>query len=205
MIAIAAGTYNYVATLAGNPSGKTAITVTRNADGSVSIAEDSTGTYQGIAGSAKATLSLGRDDATVAGYAAHLTVGGNAVESSATFAGKTATVNGVGGTQTFTLVPGQQFVVIDGALMSGFIALPSQVAAWPGAPLQLLQPIYGQATALLTDPAAKPVRPADVPAGDASLSVTGPLPMVEWYDPATMIPDQIDVTAEQPLVITRQR
>lgn len=205
MIAIAAGTYNYTATLAGNPSGKTAITVTRNADGTVAIGETSTGTYQGMSGSATATLSLGRDDATVTNYAAHILVGGNAVESTATFAGKTATVNGVGGEQTFSLVPGQQFVLIDGALMSGFIALPSQVVAWPNAPLQLLQPIYGQATALLTDPNAKPVRPAGVPAGDASLSVTGPLPMVEWYDPATMIPDEIDVSAEQPLAITRQR
>jgi len=64
VIAIAAGNYTYVATLAGNPTGKTAITVTRSPDGSVSIAEDSSGTYQGMAGSAKATLSLGRDDAT---------------------------------------------------------------------------------------------------------------------------------------------
>jgi len=205
VIAIAAGTYSYVASLAGKPSGKTTITVTRDKDGSVAIGEDSSGSFQGVAGSAKATLSLGRDDATVTGYLAHLTVGANAVDSSATFAGKSATVNGLGGAQTFTLVPGQQFVLVDGALMSGFIALPSQVAAWPNAPLELVQPIYGQATALLTDPNAKPVRPAGVPAADASLSVTGPVPLVEWYDPATMIPDEIDVTAEQPLVITRQR
>jgi len=205
VIAIAAGTYTYVPTLAGSPSGKTAITVTRNPDGSVSIAEDSSGTYQGMAGSTKATLSLGRDDATVTNYSAHLLVGPSAVDSSATFAGNSATVNGVGGTQTFNRVAGQQFVLIDGALMSGFIALPSQVAAWPNEPLELLQPIYGQATALITDASAKPVRPADVPAADVSLSVTAPLPMVEWYDPATMIPDRVEVTAEQPLVITRQR
>jgi hypothetical protein len=204
VIAIAAGTYNYVATLAGSPSGKTAITVTHNPDGSVSIAEDSAGSFQGVAGSAKATLTLGRDDATVTAYGAHLLVGANAVDSSASFAGKTATVSGLGGTQSFTLSPGQQFVLVDGALMSGFIALPSQVAAWPNAPLQLIQPIYGQATALLTDAAAKPVRPADVPSADASLTVTGPVPMVEWYDPATMVPDEIVVSAEQPLVITRR-
>jgi hypothetical protein len=204
VIALPAGTYAYVATLDGKESAKTSITIVRNADGTTTISEDGGGSFGGVTGTAKATLALAADGATPASYASHVLVGENVVDSSSTFRGDRATLDGLAGSQTFSLTSGQHFVVLDGGLLSGFIALPSQLAAWPAAPLQLLEPIYGQAAPLLTDSAAKPVRPAGVPAGDVALSVTGPVPLVEWYDPATMLLDQLIVPGKQTLVVTRK-
>ena len=203
MIALTAGTYAYVASIAGKESGKTTITVTRNADGTTRIAEDGSGQANGMAGTAKATMALGADAAPTA-YAAHVDVGGTAFDTAAVFAGATATVDGLGGKQTFTLASGQHFAVLDGGLVSGFIALPVQASVWAGSSIAALVPIYGQSAPLVVDATAKPVRPNGIPAGDASVSVSAPIALVEWYDPATMILDELDVPS-QGLVVARKR
>jgi hypothetical protein len=204
VIAPAAGTYAYVASTQGTQNGSTTITVARNANGTTTITESGAGTFQGMAGTAKATLGLANDLAP-ASYSAHVEVGGNVFDSTATIAGKQATLVGIGGTQTYSVPAGGHFVVLDGGLISGFVALPSQVATWPAAaPLELLAPIYSQGATLIVDPAAKPDRPLTVPAADASVTVTGPIALVEWYDPTTMIPDELDVPS-QGLVISRKR
>lgn len=204
MIALAAGTYAYVATVQGKQSGKTSVTVTHNADGSTTIAEDGAGSFQGMDGTAKATLSLGTDSAPTA-YSSHVDVAGTALDYGVTFSGATATINGgLGGGSTFTLAVGEHFAIVDGGLLSGFVALPMQVAAWPGAQLQGIAAIYGRETPLTLDAAAKPVRPAGVPAGDVSLSYSAPIALVEWYDPTTMVMDELDVPS-QAFTVARSR
>jgi hypothetical protein len=204
VIAVAAGTYAYVATVQGKPSGKTTVTVTHNADGSIAIAEDGAGSFQGMAGTAKATLSLGPDAAPTA-YASHVEAAGTTLDYSVTFSGSTATVNGgLGGGSTFTLAAGEHFAVVDGGLLSGFVALPMEAAAWPGAQLQGIAAIYGREAPLTLDAAAKPARPAGVPAADVSLSFSAPIGIVEWYDPTTMVLDELDVPS-QAFAVARSR
>jgi len=204
MIAPPAGTYAYVATVNGQPSGKTSVTVARNPDGTTTITENGSGTIQGIAGTAQATLALGADLSPVS-YTSHVDAGGMALDSGATFAGTVATTTGgLGGPQTIPLVGAKHFVVLDGGLLGGFIALPAQIAAWPGEPVLGIAPVYGRSTSVDVDASAKPVRPANVPAGDASLSFNAQVGIVEWYDPATMVVDEIDVPS-QGLIASRSR
>ena len=151
MIALAAGTYAYTASTQGTQNGSTTITVTHNANGTTTISEDGAGTFQGMAGTAKATLGLASDLAP-ASYSAHVMVGGNVFDSTATIVGKQATLVGIGGTQVYSVPAGGHFVVLDGGLISGFVALPSQIVAWPNAPLELLAPVYSQGATLPRSP-----------------------------------------------------
>ncbi|MDQ2991289.1 MAG: hypothetical protein M3R30_00510, partial [Candidatus Eremiobacteraeota bacterium] len=122
-----------------------------------------------------------------------------------TFSGAAATVNGgLGGGATFRLAAGEHFAIVDGGLLSGFLALPMEVAAWPGAQIQGIAAVYGKEAALTLDAAAKPARPAAVPATDVAIAYSAPIALVEWYDPATMVLDELDVPS-QGFVVTRSR
>ena len=56
----------------------------------------------------------------------------------------------------------------------------------------------------MSDASAAPARPADVAASDASISLTGQIPLTIWYDPTTYLTDEVDVPS-QGLVVTRNR
>jgi hypothetical protein len=57
--------------------------------------------------------------------------------------------------------------------------------------------MFGRGGAIAVDQAMKPARPAAVPAGDASISVSDPIEFTLWYDPATLIVDELDVPQQQ--------
>lgn len=96
-------------------------------------------------------------------------------------------------------------IVLDGALMSGFLLLPAQVHVANVAVFSAIAPIAGQQVVLTVDGAAKPDKPATAPAGDSSLSVSGPVPFIEWYDPTTFVVDELDVPSQQFVVTLSKR
>jgi hypothetical protein len=110
------------------------------------------------------------------------------------------------GQQTFALDPNaKHFVVIEPGLLSGIFALPAQMQAWNDSPVTAIAPAYGREEPLPpATPATSASRPANVPASDVSLSVGGSVPFTVWYDPATLIPDEIDVPS-QSAAVTRVR
>lgn len=197
------GTYAYTGMHAGQAFGHTRVTVSHDAT-TVTIVENGNGAVNGTTGTAQATLVLAAADLSPTSYASKLAQGSDVTQSNVAFSGNTATLTGAGDPQTFTLADGTtHFALADGALLSGFVALPAQLAAWNGSPATLLIPIYEQAIPLTLS--AEPIaRPAGVPAGDKSITASVPVEVTEWYDPATMIPDEIDVPTLD-LTITRQR
>jgi hypothetical protein len=197
------GTYAYTGARAGQPFGHTRVTVSHDAT-TVTIVEDGNGAINGTTGTAQATLVLAAADLSPTSYISKLAQGSDVTQSNVAFSGNTATLTGAGDPQTFTLADGTtHFALADGALLDGFVALPAQLAAWNGSPATLLIPIYEQAIPLALS-ATAPARPAGVPAGDKSITASVPVEVTEWYDPATMIPDEIDVPMLS-LTITRQR
>ena len=112
--------------------------------------------------------------------------------------GARLTVDGTAGSADFRLAKDTTHqVVIDGLLMSGFLLLPAQVAAQRLTSFTSLEPANSSSMVLRVDTSGKPTRPSAVPAGDASLSIGGPVNFVEWYDPKTMVVDEVDVPARQ--------
>lgn len=197
------GTYTYAGAHAGQTFGHTRVTVSHDAN-VVTIAEDGSGAVGGTAGTATATLTLAIADLSPTSYVSKLAQGDDVTQSNVAFSGNTATLTGGGDPQTFTLADGTtHFALADGALLSGFVALPAQLAAWNGSPATLLIPIYEQAIPL-TISTAPEARPANVPAKDLSITASVPVDVTEWYDPVTLIPDEIDVPSLA-LTITRDR
>ncbi|MBV8490703.1 MAG: hypothetical protein JO199_09255 [Candidatus Eremiobacteraeota bacterium] len=70
--------------------------------------------------------------------------------------------------------------------------------------MSAIAPGYGRVEALPPSPSASAQRPASVPASDVALAVGGSVPFVVWYDPATLVPDEIDVPS-QSATVTRVR
>jgi len=106
-------------------------------------------------------------------------------------------VDGTTGSTDLRLEPGtKNQVVIDAALMSGFLMLPAQAKAQSLTTFTSLAPTSTTALSLKVDPAATPARPAGVPARDASLSIEGSVNFIEWYDPSSMVVDEVDVPAQ---------
>lgn len=200
-VALSPGAYRYAATLNGASAGTTSIAVNRDAGGQTTISEDANGSLQGIAFSGKASYVLGADNDPLS-YSGNYNVAGQTPSVSATFSGQSASVSGPmspgGGPQTFSLLHGTtHFAVIEPGLVAGLFALPVQMQAWNGAALTVIAPAYARAQPLeVQASAAPPPRPPGVPAGDAVLSFGGNLPFTIWYDPATQVPDEIDVPSQ---------
>lgn len=200
--ALAAGTYTYRSTVGGAAVGTSTIVVKRNAD-VTEVDETTSGTIQGVAASATATMALS-GDLSPASYRASYQGGGQSASTSVTVNGATAAMNGTTGAKTISLAPNTtHFVIVDGAMLAGFFALPAQMQAWSASSVTALAPVYGQSVPLPID-AAKPARPHSVPAADAAVNVGGQVPFTVWYDPATYVADEIDVPSQQ-IVVTRNR
>lgn len=186
------GVYTYTVTVAGESTGKTAITLTHTAGG-VQLAESANASLGGSDFSATSNLSL---DGTLAptSYSAVYNPPGRTVHAALAFNGDTANETADNGAQNFTLGAGtKHFVVLDGTLFSGFFILPAQLQAWSKPPVTAVSPMFGRGGAIAVDTALKADRPKGVPAGDVAISVSDPLQFTLWYDPATLIVDELDV------------
>lgn len=201
---IAPGTYAYKVSLAGASTGQSTITVKRNG-AATEIDEDTSGTVGQTSGTAKAILNLGPDLAPTS-YQNAYAAGGYSGKISATFTAAQATVDGgMSGPKTFTLGGAKHFVVLDGAELSGFIALPAQMQSWANAPALAVFPLYGQSISLAPKAADASTRPGTVAATDAGVTVdSGPAPFTIWYDPTTLVMDELDVPSQH-FVVTRAK
>ncbi len=199
---LVAGTYTYKTSYHGTSLGTSTVTVTNNA-GATQINEQTSGSYSGTSGNANAILVL-NSDLSPASYKASGTMGGAPIADSATISGDTAQVTNAQGTaSTFKLTADQQhFVVVDLGTVAGFVALPAQMQAWKNASVCAVIPSFGQSIVIAPDSSNAPTRPANVPASDVAMSFAGHTPFTVWYNPTTLVPDEIDVVS-QGVAITR--
>jgi len=71
------------------------------------------------------------------------------------------------------------------------------MAAWNDAPSTAIAPTRPGSVLLDVAAQATPApHPAGVPDGDVAIVFGGRLPFTIWYDPATFVPDEIDVPSE---------
>ncbi|GAC1658688.1 MAG: hypothetical protein NVS9B12_11290 [Vulcanimicrobiaceae bacterium] len=126
------------------------------------------------------------------------------MKAAVAISGREATITA--GTDKRTILLGgssKAFIVLDAALVSGFFVLPAQMRAYADADTTVLVPGTGESTFLDVIAGNKPARPTDVPQTDASLSFAGEAPFVEWYDPHTLLVDQISLPGQN-LTIKRK-
>ena len=197
------GTYTYTATMGGASVGTSTLTV-KNVGTTTVIDEQVKGALSGSAASASDTLILGADLAPLS-YQMNATEDGSPLKDSAHIENTTASVTDVHGkSESFDLPAStRHFVVADFGLFSGLLPLPAQMRAWNNAPFLVVVPELGRSATLVPDSSGTPQRPAGVPSTDVAVVFTGDAPFTIWYDPATNLPDEIDVTS-QGLTVTRQ-
>jgi hypothetical protein len=199
--AIAPGTYSYTATIGGKTAGSTVITVKPGPP--LTIEEQGTGGSGAQASSGKATLTLGPDLAPTA-YVGNYSAAGTPVSVSATLTADTATI----GKDSYSLTGStKHFVVVEAGMTAGLFVLPAQMQAWNDTAALLVVPTMaamGGTLPIVPDSSLAGARPAGVPAGDSVLAIGGQFPFSIWYDPATYVPDEIDVPGQN-IVVTRVR
>lgn len=196
------GTYTYVSTMNGAQIGKTAITVKRSAQNIV-LTEAGSGSMNGENGSVQDTLTV---DAQLAPstYVADASLADSrnmraSVAFSATQAQQTGDV-----TKTYPLAgAAKHFVLMDVGPFSGFFMIPAQMHAWKGAAVTAIIPNFAHSMTLAPDAAAPPARPAAVPERDKAYSFNSMVQLTVWYDPGTLVVDEVDVPT-QGLVVVRQ-
>jgi hypothetical protein len=201
----APGAYNYTASMAGQPIGQWNVTVKRS-DSATEIDENSWATVMGMTLSAKATLALA-PDLSPASYVGNYRAAGQNVAVTVALTGASATITGTqsNAARSVALVPDtHHFAVIEPGLLAGLFALPAQLAAWNESTVTWLSPVTGSTQPLTKSVAAPPARPSGVPAQDVELSLTGATPATIWYDPASFIPDRIEIPSQN-AVLTRVR
>lgn len=189
------GTYHYTLSVAGQAIGKTAIVVKRGATG-MTVAETGDANFNGQALSGTAALTL--DGAlTPSAYSGAYTAMGRTTHASVAFTANTATETSDNGSVSFSLTSdSKRFVVLDASMFAGFFVLPAQMAAWNDIPVYAIAPMYGRGAPFAVDSTLKPDRPKTVPAADADLSVSSPVAFTIWYDPKTLVVDEMDVPAQ---------
>ncbi len=212
MLAVAAtvafpgpGAYNYTAAMSGQPIGQWNVTVKRS-DSTTEIDENSWASIMGMTLSARATLALA-SDLSPTSYTGNYLAAGQNVGVTVALTAASATITGTQSDAARKVVLGadtHHFVVIEPGLLAGLFALPAQLASWNESTVTWLSPVTGAAQPLMRDSAAPQPRPAGVPAQDVELSLTGQIPVTMWYDPATFIPDRIEVPSQH-AILTRVR
>ncbi len=198
------GTYTYVSAMNGTALGKTVITVKHDAK-SVVLSEQGGGTYNGQQGTVSDTLTLDPAQLSPVAYTANADLQGRPVNMALNFNGNTVTQTGDVVQRSYDLAQeAKHFVVLDMGPFSGWFALPAQMRAWNQTPATAIVPAMGSGITIAPDAsAASPARPKTVPAGDASLSVSQPMPFTLWYDPKTMLVDLLEFPT-QGVTVTRQ-
>ncbi|MBV9333018.1 MAG: hypothetical protein JO146_03345 [Candidatus Eremiobacteraeota bacterium] len=201
----APATYRYAATLGGQPIGEWSATV-QSRSGENEVDENSSAMFAGMQLAATASLVLGADLAPLRYEGSYHTPGQNP-SVTVTVSGGYATVSGtlMNGTQRVGLLPNtQHFVVVEPGLLAGLFALPAQLGAWQESAVTWLTPTSAQAQLLTINPKASIPRPRGVPGSDALLSIERPLVVTIWYDPATLVPDEV-IVPSQSATLTRER
>jgi hypothetical protein len=186
------GVYTYTISVAGANTGKTSITLSHTPAG-VQLVESASGSLGGSDFAATSNLAL---DGTLspASYTAVYSPPGRTIHAALAFNAGAASETADNGALKFNLGPGtKHFVVLDGTLFSGFFILPAQLQAWSTPPVTALSPMFGHGGAIAVDTALKADRPKGIPAGDVAVSVSDPVEFTLWYDPATLIVDELDV------------
>lgn len=204
LMAPPAGTYTYTSSLNGEKVGTTTITLTTAPAGGQHIDEKASGSYAGQTGTLADTLTL---DATLApaSYTSSATMGARTMSSTLSFGPNGATETAEGQNKAFPLAGNaKHFVVLDVGPFSGWFALPAQLHAWGMAPVMALVPGVAQAYPITALAQTTTARPASVPGADAVIAVGSPLAFTLWYDPATLLVDELDVPA-QAVTVTRSR
>jgi hypothetical protein len=204
-VAVAApadGTYTYAMSLNGAQVEKTAVTVKHDPAGNVLLTESATGNMNGRSGEVSDTLTL---DQTLAplGYSSNASIADSRqMQASLAFKGDRATQTG-DVTKTYDLVAdAKHFVVLDFGPFAGWFAFPAQMHAWNFQPVIAIVPMYAQGVPLSIDKTVTPSRPKNVPAADVAVSVKNPMQFTIWYDPKTLVIDEMDVPS-QGLFVTR--
>jgi len=197
------GSYTYDSAVPGRGKGTTSVNVRRSGDG-FTLEENASGASDSITGSGKATMSLDAS-LTPTAYRATYSFGGVPTDVSVNFNGTIATESAAAGPQTFALGGvAQHFVVVDGVLLSGYLALPAQMHAWQNAAVMGLVPMFGRAFQLAPDTTLQIPHPKAVPTNDSVLAFSSPVAFSIWYDPSTLVVDEIDVPSQN-ATITRRR
>lgn len=197
------GTYTYTVSVAGTAAGKTTIAMSQGSSGPL-LSESGSASYGGSDFAGTATLNL---DAMLspARYTAVYNAPGRTVHAALAFNGPTATETADNGAASFTLGANTaHFAVLDGTMFAGFFILPSQLRAWNAQAFTTVAPMFGRSVAMSLDRAMKPNRPAGVPAADVAIAVSDPVEFTLWYDPATLLVDELDVP-QQDATYTRLR
>lgn len=200
----AAGTYAYAASLNGQSIGKWTVTVKPGAGGGTELDENSSALVMGMQLAAQAALVLG-SDLSPTRYDGHYHTPNQNPSVSVSLTPTTATVVGILSNQPQQLsldASTRHFVVIEPGLLAGLFALPAQLGTWKDPAVTWITPTSGQAQLLSTGSASSESRPSGVGPQDVVLSITAPVSVTIWYDPATLVPDQIAVPS-QSAVLTR--
>ncbi|HEY8296992.1 MAG TPA: hypothetical protein VIG32_03105 [Candidatus Baltobacteraceae bacterium] len=197
------GTYSYTETFQGQPAGKTTVTVKRDAS-SITASESASISAMGHAIAGTNTLTLGASTLAPATYDATYAIdSARTVHARLNVSGSSASEsNDLVGPKSFSLATGVKgFAVVDGGFMSGTMFLPAQEAIAHGAPLLGVVPSFGVSLPISAGAAFKPDRPHGVPAADSVLAVAGQQPFNVWYDPKTMVVDEVDVPSQRSSVL----
>jgi hypothetical protein len=190
------GTYTYVMMLNGAQVLKSALTVKHDLTGNLVLSESGTGTMNGRSGSISDTLTLDPALAPL-GYSAQASIADSrSMQSSLAFKDGEATQSGDVTKQYDLVADAKHFVVLDFGPFSGYFALPAQMQAWNYTPVIAIVPMYAQGVPITVDKTIAPDRPKTVPAADAQISVKTPVPFTVWYDPKTLVVDEMDVPTE---------
>ena len=203
ILAPAPGSYRYEAFINGKTVGKNRLTLIQTANG-IKIDESSTANLE--TGDSKAATTMLLDpNLNITAYTGTYTALDATMKAVVEFNGREATITAGHDKQTIPLGGSSKgFVILDSALVSGFFMLPAQMRANANGDSTVLVPGTGGSAFIDVIPGDKPARPADVPQRDASLSFAGDGPFVEWYDPQTLIVDEVALPGQN-LIIKRKR
>lgn len=201
------GTYSFSVIRAGSTVGSSTVTVKRVAP-SVTVHEVET------FGAVTETVDESLDQSRLASTAYASTF---PVSTDVTATARVALYNG-GARVTLDTVPGStdfkdesgtsSLVVVDGAMVTGFLFLPAQVKAQGLSAFTILAPSQMNTLYCTVNATAAAPRPA-VPAPDLGMTIdctasTGNTEFVVWYDPQSLVVDEIDVPTQQ-VTIARAR
>jgi hypothetical protein len=202
----APGTYRYSASLGSQRVGEWTVGV-KGENSNTEIDENSSASISGMQLSATASLVLGPDLAPLS-YAGNYRTPMQSPNPAVTLTAASATVTGA----VTAAAPKQlslygdthHFVVVEPGLLAGLFALPAQLTAWKETSVTWIAPATGQAQELSVGQSGAQQRPPGVPANDVVLAIERPLVVTIWYDPTTLIPDEIAVPS-QSAVLTREK
>jgi len=197
------GVYTYTVNVGGAQAGKTTIRLT-HAPAGIQLTESASANFNGADFAANATMRL---DANLAptSYTAVYNAPAKTVHAALAVNGNSASETSDTGNTTFPLAANtKNYAVLDGTLFAGFFMLPAQLRAWNAQAVTAVSPMFGRAPALAIDAALKPDRPKDVPAADSAISVSDPVAFTLWYDPSTLVVDEL-VVPDQDATYARVR